>query len=107
MTTLQQARDAGQAQMNLALSAAQRRDPWFCENAYDFLCGFARAKPGAFSAEDVTDAAAKSGISTQDRRAWGGVFQRASREGIIRRSTQVFPRRYGHGTESRGWELVR
>ncbi len=107
MQTLPEAHAAGAEQMMLALDASAARDATFPSRALAFLREFARWRTQPFSAEDVTDAAAEAGIHAGEQRAWGAIFQRAARAGVIRRSSALFPRRYGHGTESRGWELVR
>ena len=102
--TTQQAIDAGRAQMALCFDAAQRRDETFGDRAFAFLCEYASRKDVPFSGEDVTDAATEAGIVAHDARAWGAVFQRAARAGVIRRSSVAFARRYGHGSPTLGWE---
>ncbi|MDE2103904.1 MAG: hypothetical protein KGL39_42100 [Patescibacteria group bacterium] len=104
MNSTQQAIAAGAEQMLLALDAAERRDETFPRRAYAFLVEFARRRDGPFSGEDVTDAAAEEGVTTADARAWGAIFQRAARNGVIRRSSTLFKRRYGHGSAAPGWE---
>jgi hypothetical protein len=104
MNTLPQAIVAGAEQMVLALEAAERRDDTFPRRAYVFLVEFARRRTGPFSGEDVTDAAAEAGIHPGELRAWGAVFQRAARNGVIRQSNVSFRRRNGHGTRALGWE---
>ena len=99
-----QAQQIGAAQMALAFEAAQRRDETFGARAYAFLCAFARNRYGPFTGEDVTDAAAEAGIHAGEQRAWGSVFQRAARDGVIRRSSALFRRRFGHGSPTLGWE---
>lgn len=105
--TTQQAIDAGRTQMALCFDAAQRRDETFGDRAFAFLCEYADRKDVPFSGEDVTDAAAEAGIHAGEQRAWGSVFQRAARAGIIRRSSKLFRRRHGHGSPTLGWEHVR
>lgn len=52
--------------------------------AYQFLEGFATAADRPFLIENVVTAAAEAGIpEPPDRRAWGGVVQRAHRAGKI------------------------
>lgn len=104
MNALPQSIAAGAEQMVLALEAAERRDETFPRRAYAFLVEFARRRTGPFSGEDVTDAAADAGIHAGEQRAWGAIFQRAARNGVIRRSSKLFKRRYGHGAEAPGWE---
>lgn len=104
MNSIPQTIAAGAEQMLLALDAAERRDETFPRRAYAFLVEFARRRDGPFSGEDVTDAAADAGIHAGEQRAWGAVFQRAARAGVIRRSSATFARRYGHGSPTLGWE---
>lgn len=76
----------------------------FETDAMGFLIAYARRSVGQpFSAEDVTLAAADSGLSPMDLRAWGTVFAQASRDGFIRRSDVLFKRAMGNGTLAPGW----
>ena len=104
MSALHQATATGAEQMMLAFDAARRRDETFPPRALAFLRDFARQRSTPFSAEDVTDAAAEVGIHAGEQRGWGAIFQRAARAGIIKRSSKLFPRRYGHGSPTLGWE---
>lgn len=90
--------------MSLCLEKAGKE---WADSAYAYLVEWVRtvAKTGVpFSAEDLTDAATRKGIRAHDARAWGGVFQRAARRGVIRRSSATFARRNGHGAPIFGWE---
>lgn len=76
------ARDRGIAQ---AADHASRIDDTFAERALAFLYAYARANE-QFISETATDAAAVEGLtSPADRRAWGAVFQKAAKQGYIRK----------------------
>lgn len=96
----------GEIGMQRAAAHAERESPGFASEAYAFLVAWLhwRRIGEAFSAEQVVDEARETFISAPDSRAWGGVFQRAARSGLIRRSSAVFPRRNGHGSRTLGWE---
>lgn len=99
----------GEIGMQRADAHAEREVPGFASEASAFLVAWLHWRPvgEAFSAETVVDEAAEVFIKAPDSRAWGGVFQRAARAGIIRRSSVVFQRRKGHGTAALGWERAR
>lgn len=87
--------------------AAMRAGPEFTAAADDFLRAFAARADRPFSSEEVVASAAASGLACEEQRAWGWVFMRAARAGIIRRSDQVFRRRFGHGSFGVLWETCR
>lgn len=106
-TASREALAAGLGQMQLCLQAADRRDPQWSQLAYLYLQTWLRdvATPGVpFNPEDFTDAAEGAGLAPHDSRAFGAIFSRAAREGLIRRSTTLFRRRKGHGSPTMGWE---
>lgn len=73
-------RDAGIEQ---ALDAAVRRDDEWADTAYGFLYNYARMH-SSFEGWHVTQAADRMGYgSPADSRAWGGIFRRAIREGVM------------------------
>ena len=79
----------------------------FDQDAMGFLIRFAkRSKGRPFSAEQVTLAAIKAGISPDDLRAWGTLFQQAAKDGYIRRSDVLFRREMGNGSLAPGWVAV-
>lgn len=96
--------DCGIAQMALCFDAQERRAPGWGDAAYAFLVRWAAQQRLPFSAEDFTIAAREAGIGAADARAFGAVFRRAQRDGVIRRSDVSFRRRFGHGTPTLGWE---
>jgi hypothetical protein len=58
-------------------------DPAFQQEAYHYLRFYAR-RHAEFIAEEGTEAASAMGLVPHDGKAWGPVFSRASREGLIR-----------------------
>lgn len=75
------ARDVGIAR---ATDHAERIVPGWPALAYQFLQTFVRNQRKPFLGEDVIAAAEAYGlIAPPDRRAWGGIFQRASRSGLV------------------------
>lgn len=96
------ARDAG---MERAKDAAERRQPTWGDVAYGLIERHAR-KHKLFTAEDFTDAAADFGLETKDGRAFGSIFHKAVRNGIIKRSNVTYQRRYGHAAVGVAWESL-
>lgn len=67
-----------------ANKAARAAETW-PEDAYNFLCRYARTHE-RFISEELTACADRMGYGAPtSSKAWGAIFQRASREGIIRR----------------------
>ena len=86
--------------------SAQKREkpPSFERDALGYLIRYARRRKGRpFSAEDVTLAAAESGLAPMDLRQWGVIFQQAAKDGNIRRSEVLFRRAMGNGSLAPGW----
>ncbi len=81
------ARDDG---IRRAVEHADAVEPRWVDQAYDVLLDFLRrpeAHVASFTSEDVREHAAALGLPEPPHlRAWGGVFQRASRAGIIARA---------------------
>ncbi len=83
---LQQARDARDAGMSRAIQHAERIDDEWPDIAMGFLIRYARTHD-LFISEEATAEAERLGYgSPADDRAWGGVFKRAARDGIIARA---------------------
>jgi hypothetical protein len=61
----------------------EKRSPGWKDQAYAYLKTFAQFSP-EFTAEDVRHAADDVVPAAKEPRAWGGIFQRASREGLIK-----------------------
>lgn len=99
----------GETGMQRAAERAEREVPGFGDLSYAYLVAWLhwRSVGEAFSAEAVTEDARRDGVQFADGRAWGSAFSRAAREGLIRRSTVLFRRARGHGTQAPGWVRVR
>lgn len=87
------ARDEG---MSRVAGKAERKSPGFTFRADCFLIDYV-AVHARFTGEDCTDAAVAAGICPHDQRAFGPVYMRAIRKGLIRR-VGYEPRRKGHGS---------
>lgn len=69
--------------MQRAADAADRLHADWTESAYRFLKDFARTH-AKFIGEDVSDAHIAAGLPQPgDLRAWGGLYQKAQKSGII------------------------
>ena len=61
-----------------------------------------------FTAEEAVATCYNRGlIEPHDDRAWGGIFLRASRAGLIRKSAVTYRRVHGHGSPAFKWEITR
>lgn len=81
--SIEQAHARGAAGMNAALANAMQSDPGWSDKAYEFLLDYAR-RHRTFISEDVSDAARSSTLPRPPTdRAWGGIYQRAARAGMI------------------------
>ena len=98
--TIADAIEAGQRGMALA---GDKAGATFAQEAFTFLERFAQTTSRPFASEEVTELAATCGLVAPDARAWGGVFQRAARAGLIRRSAEMYRRKYGNGTWAPKW----
>lgn len=75
-------RDEG---MKRALDHAEENRPGWADEAYRWIGDYAKTHR-RFISEECTDAAAVAGLtSPADPRAWGGVFQKAARDCVIRK----------------------
>lgn len=99
--------EMGRIGMQRAEEHAQAESPGFSELALEMLRHYAETRADPFTSEEVTEWASSAGVNPPDRRAWGGVFLRAARLGVIRRSTQTYRRRLGHGSLGVMWERAR
>lgn len=70
--------------------------------AYGFLESYAKKTAEPFSPEEVIHAAEQAGIVFQEKRSWGGVFNAASKDGLIRRAG-LFSRTSSNGSVRPGW----
>lgn len=85
----ERARDEGMAR---SVARADRVEPTWSSDALRFLTAFARIHD-AFIGEEVVEAARDVISAPPDSRAWGSVFQTASRRGIIHKTGQFRPAR--------------
>jgi hypothetical protein len=71
-------------------------------DAYTFLQRYALRTSEPFSPEEVIEAAEVVGITFQEKRAWGGVFHAAHKDGVIQRAG-LFSRKSSNGSVRPGW----
>ena len=71
--------------------------PQFASDAAAFVERFLSTRPEGASAERITDACKAEGIVPHDDRAFGPVYMRLARRGIIEKVRHV-ARAKGHGT---------
>lgn len=95
--------------MNRSVRTADEKYPGWSDIAYNYLLEYcARNRGNAFMAEDVRFFAEWYGVPTcHHARAWGGVFTRAKKDGIIRCTgfkMTVSPK--SHRTPASLWEAV-
>lgn len=84
--TVRRARERGHAAADAAADRADRQSsPRWSDSALVILRAYCKGRSGEhFMAEDVVAYAKSVGLpDPPDRRAWGAVFQRAKREGVI------------------------
>lgn len=81
--TMVRAREERNVGMARAAAHADMVNPKWSDVAYQFLCGFARKHP-TFISEDVSDASKRWGmVQPPTDRAWGQVYRKAIRDGVI------------------------
>lgn len=103
--SIEQARELGEAGMQLAQQRAEHDDPSFTERAKAFVVRYLHER-GACSSEDVTDACKAAGIVPKDDRAFGVVYATLRRHQIIEFAGYC-DRRKGHGTAGgRIWRIA-
>lgn len=71
-------------------------------DAYTFAQAYACKSPEPFSPEEVIEAADLCGIRFDDQRAWGSVFTRLSKDGLIKRAG-LFARKTSNNSVRPGW----
>lgn len=98
------ARAAGESAANACERKARKVDPEFTEKAEAAILAHLRTV-GQASGEVLTDVAIAHGARPHDARAFGSIFQRLSRRGVIR-TVGFCMRSKGHGTAGgRIWGL--
>lgn len=80
-------RDAG---MRVAADHAEDIQPGWTDRAYALLCEYIATKPAPFTSPEFRRIAASRGLSSPaSNMAWGSVFMRASKAGLIERNGYV------------------
>lgn len=95
-TRVRSARKLGAEAGNAAADKAEQEDLEFRTKALDFIVGYIR-KHGEATGESATLAAVLAGIKPKDQRAFGPVYAKALKRGLIRIVGYV-PRVRGHGS---------
>lgn len=99
------ARAEGERIATLATDKADRKDASFSELAAEFIEQYLRGREYPVSSEVITNACKRAGITPEDDRAFGGVYLRLSRRGVIEFAGHC-TRVKGHGTSGgRLWKL--
>lgn len=92
------ARKIGAERADRSRSKADEVCPGFTERAYNFIANYAATtSQAAFSGEDLTNCMKAFGICPHDDRAFGSIYAKAIRNGVIRVVGYV-PRVRGNGT---------
>lgn len=103
LTFAETLRDQGIAK---ALHSAERECPNWTENAYSFLLNYIKSNK-EFMAEDVREASKGIVSDPPSQRAWGGVFVRAVKSGLItRKGFRNTRNAKAHCTPASVWERV-
>ena len=89
---LSEARAAGERGMTLALDKAMREHLEWKTHAYEFLKSYAAREP-IFAAFMVVASSKldKTFPQPSNERAWGAIFQRALRDGVITKTGRTMP----------------
>lgn len=99
----QELRDAGIAR---AEHHAENVDPGWKDTAYGMLQEFCTARRGCrFTSEDVRRWCELRGFETPVPKAWGGVFLKASRRGLIQKTGTAIAKQR-HGSPCPQWEVA-
>lgn len=100
--TMQEAIEGGE--LGMARVEENAGEP-FAVRARQFVINYLR-RHGASPGEDITDACKQEGIRPHDDRAFGPVYNKLSRDGIIEKCGEA-KRRKGHGTTGGNvWKLI-
>lgn len=99
----QGARDVGIAQ---AEQHAESVDPGWKDVAFGMLQEFCNARRGCrFTSEDVRRWCELRGFESPVPKAWGGIFQKAARRQLIRKTGTAIARQR-HGSPCPQWEVA-
>lgn len=95
------ARDIAMAEVEQSAGAV------FAEQAKAFVIDYLTQHPNGAHGEDITDACKNAGIIPHDDRAFGPVYMRLSRMGLIQKIAHA-PRAKGHATSGGNiWQKVK
>jgi hypothetical protein len=61
-------------------------EPKWSDRAYAFLCQFASQRDGEFLGEEVIYASRDAVPAAHDKRAWGSIFVKAVRRGVLKQA---------------------
>lgn len=101
-----EAKELAEQGMARAVDHADRKDPGWSERAFEALLAFTVTTDGEFTAERARAACHESGLAQPpDARAWGAVFNKASKRGHIVRVGYA-PRACGHNTPTIVWRAA-
>lgn len=100
-----EAKAAAEIGMTRAVERADRAEPGWSDQAFDALLEFV-STADQFTAERARAACHAAGLSPPpDARAWGAVFNRASKRGHIHKVGYA-PRACGHNTPTIVWRAA-
>jgi hypothetical protein len=86
---------------------AEALDPDWPKVAYGMLEEFCKARRGChFTSEDVRRWSSLHGFDSPVPKAWGGVFQKASRRGLIKKRLEPGIAKARHGSPCPLWEVA-
>ena len=105
--TIDESIQYAQLQIDAALDRADRDYTGWSSLAYAFLRHFVRDRT-SFWPWELIDASVDFGlVQPENLRAWGGVYQRASREKLIVRGAELGKHPHRHGTLVPIWQVVK
>lgn len=99
LPTLREAKANGEKGIKRVEKNAREFDPVFASNAFGFIPAFLSWQPDRkASGEVISDECVKKGIIPHDMRAFGPVFQKLVKAGIIEKTGETCLRKRGNGT---------
>jgi hypothetical protein len=105
-----EARQRGEAAAGICLENTRQTHQDWPERAYEALKVWILARSGgdAWTAEECVEWILRQpGIEPpHDTRAFGALFSRAARAGLIVRTAETYQREHGHGTVSLKWRTA-
>ena len=104
--TIDEATQHAQLMIEAATDRADREYSGWSSLAYAFLRHFVRDKKNFWPWELIQASIDFGLVQPQNLRAWGGVYQRASREKLIIRGSKLGKHPNRHGTLVPIWDVV-